>query len=105
MTPFEQDIQRVAAGTLPEPLIAFSSKDGEMPILAFRLSFHQSCINSLAKGWTCLYNGVAITFAEIKEYYGLKGKRPRNCIAEFAKLVETFKKKVADQLKSRIFTF
>lgn len=84
MTPFEQAVQQAAAGELQAPSV--STANGDISYFGYQLSVHKFNLSLMAKGMSF----IDITFTQIKNYYGLKGRSAKDCLPQFLEIVENF---------------
>jgi len=93
MTPFEQAQQQVKNGTLQTPSV--SAGKGNIDYFGYQLSVHHFNLKLMAKGMKFRN----ITFTQIKNYYGLKGKSAKDCLPQFEEILNNYKKQlVVDSL-------
>ena len=85
MTKFEELKSQVLAGTVNVPSV--SSNGGNISFLGYQLSVHVYNLGLMGLGMT--FSG--ITFKEIKDYYGLKGRSAKDCLPQLKAIHEEFK--------------
>ena len=85
MTKFEELQAQVVEGTAKVPTVSMGG--GDISFLGYQLSVHVYALGMMALGMT--YPGV--TFKEIKEYYGLKGRSAKDCVDQLKAIREDFK--------------
>lgn len=85
MTMFEKALMQAEAGTLQLPKVQY----GKSPIdyFFYQLSVHQFNLRLMSKGIKC--RGVKL--ADIKAYYGFKGRTAADCLPQMDALIEIFK--------------
>ena len=84
MTPFQQAVLQVEAGTLKAPSVSYSGK--AVDYFKYQLAVHKFNLSIMSKGMTC--RGVRLK--DLKHYYGLKGRSAADCLPEFIKLMDNF---------------
>ena len=82
---FNQLKSQVEAGTAKVPTVSVNG--GEISFLAYQLSVHVYALGMMSLGMK--YPGV--TFKEIKEYYGLKGRSAKDCIDQLKTIRDNFR--------------
>ena len=83
-TPFEIAQQQVAAGTIIVPTV--SNANGNIPYFGYQLAVHVFNLSLMSEGMKCR----GITFREIKNYYGLKGQTPADCLPGLKQIKEDY---------------
>jgi len=78
MTPFELDIQKVAAGKWHDP----------HPDLPYKISLHISILGKMIEG---VKFPPCLSFKLMKKYYGLKGRSRKECLTQLIKIEEKIK--------------
>ena len=91
MTQFEQARQAVANGMLQTPSVVMGNS--EIDYFLYQLTTHRFNLKVMAGGFK--FKG--ITFTEIKNYYGLKGRSAKECLPQFEKIMEDYKKEKGHQ--------
>lgn len=87
MTKFEQAQQQVREGNLQVPKVCTS--EGEVNYFGYQLAVHHYNLKLMAKGMK--FRG--ITFTQLKDYYGLKGRSAKDVLDQFQVIMETYKSK------------
>jgi hypothetical protein len=85
MTPFQQAVQQVREGNLQAPSVSMGSKT--LDYFAYQINVHHFNMKLMAKGMK--FRG--ITFTQLKNYYGLKGRSAKDCLAQFEQILADFK--------------
>lgn len=85
MTTFEQTVQRAAKGEIHTPTVLHGTK--EIPYFGYQLAVHVFNLRGMALGLK--FRG--ITFSQIKNYYGLKGRSAKECISQLEEIQKKFK--------------
>lgn len=85
MTKFEQAVMQAEAGTLQLPSVQY----GNNPIdyFFYQLSVHQFHLRLASKG----IKSRGFKLADLKAYYGLKGRTAADCLPQMDALIEKFK--------------
>ena len=90
MTQFEQAQQQVREGSLQAPSV--STAQGEVPYFGYQLAVHNFNLRIMASGMKCR----GITFTQIKNYYGLKGRTAKDVLEQFQVIMEAYKSRAAE---------
>jgi len=85
MTNFEKALQQVREGKIQTPNVSYGSKP--IDYFGFQLSTHHFNLKLMARGMK--FRG--ITFTDIKNYYGLKGRSAAECLPQFEKILADYK--------------
>jgi hypothetical protein len=85
MTPFQQAVLAVEAGKLQTPSVTSEGK--QIDYFGYQLAVHHFNLKIMACGMQCR----GIKLKDLKEYYGLKGRRVEDCLVQFETLVEQYK--------------
>ena len=85
MTQFEQAQQQVREGSLQAPTV--STTQGEVNYFGYQLAVHHYNLKLMAKGMK--FRG--ITFTQIKNYYGLKGRSASDVLGQFQIILDTYR--------------
>jgi len=85
MTQFEQAQQQVREGSLQAPTV--STAQGEVNYFGYQLAVHHFNLKLMAKGMSCR----GITFTQIKNYYGLKGRSAKDVLDQFQVIMDAYK--------------
>lgn len=85
MTQFEQAVKSAREGKLHTPTISIGDK--LIGYFGYQLSVHKFNLNLMAKGMK--FRG--ITFTQIKNYYGLKGRTAKDCLGQFEQILSDYK--------------
>ena len=86
MTQFEQAQESAKLGTLKTPDVSVEGRT--IDYFGYQLSVHKFNLSLMAKGMK--FRG--ITFAQIKKYYGLKGRSAADCLKQFEGIMDQYKK-------------
>lgn len=93
MTPFEQAQEQVKNKVLQTPSISTSGK--KVDYFGYQLAVHHFNLKLMARNMKFS----SITFTQIKKYYGLKGRGAADCLPQFEKIMEDYKKQfIIEQL-------
>lgn len=84
MTPFQQAVEQVKAGTLQAPTV--STSNGNVPYFSYQLAVHKYYLSLMSKG----IQNRQVKLRDLKQYYGLKGKTAADCLPQFIQLMEQF---------------
>ena len=87
-TPFEQAQEQVANKEMKTPSVSVGDK--HIDYFAYQLSVHHFNLKLMEKGMT--FRG--IKFTDIKKYYGLTGRNKKDCLDQFEKILEDYKRKM-----------
>jgi hypothetical protein len=87
MTKFEQAQEQVKEGKLKTPSVSAEGKN--INYFAYQLAVHKYNLSLMAKGLK--FRG--ITFSQIKDYYGLKGRSAKDCLEQFEKIMADYSAK------------
>ena len=82
MTPFEQAVLNVQAGTLQVPTVGVGN--GTINYFNYQLATHKFYLSLMAKGIT----NRQVKLRDLKQYYGLKGRTAADCLPQFIQLME-----------------
>jgi hypothetical protein len=85
MSPFFQALSASLEGKIRIPEV--SSSEGSMDYFGYQLAVHLFNLRLMAHGLK--FEG--ITFNQIKEYYGLKGRRAADCIQQLEAISKDYK--------------
>lgn len=88
MTQFEQARKDATEGRLKVPSV--STANGNIDYFGYQLAVHQFNLKIMASGMKCR----GITFTQIKNYYGLKGRSAKDVLTQFAKIMDDYKKEL-----------
>jgi len=87
LTPFEQAQEQVKNGQLKTPTV---SNDGKsVDYFGYQTAVHHFNLKLMAMGMTCR----GIKLKDLKWYYGLTGKSAADCLSQFEKIIEDYRKK------------
>jgi len=86
MTQFEQAQKDVKEKKLKTPDVSVGGK--QVDYFGYQLSVHKFNLSIMATGMSCR----GIKFTDIKKYYGLKGRTAKDCLQQFLKIIEDYKK-------------
>lgn len=89
ITPFELAQEQVKNNTLKTPLVI--TGNGEIDYFGYQLATHHFNMKLMATGMK--FRG--ITFMQLKNYYGLKGRSAKDCLAQFEDIFNAYKAKLA----------
>jgi hypothetical protein len=84
MTPFQQAVAQVKAGTLQAPTV--STADGTINYFKYQLAVHKYNLSLMSKG----IMSRNIKLKDLKWYYGLKGRTAADCLPQFIQLMNEF---------------
>lgn len=84
MTLFEQAVKAAREGNLQTPSVSVGTKP--ISYFKYQLVVHKFNLNIMAGGMTCR----GIKFTDIKKYYGLKGRKPKDCVEQLNKILTDF---------------
>ena len=82
MTPFEQAVAQVQAGTLQVPTVSMG--EGNINYFKYQLAVHKFYLSLMAKG----IQNRQVKLKDLKWYYGLKGRTAADCLPQFLQLME-----------------
>lgn len=85
MSPFLQALSAAFKGEIKIPEV--SSSEGQMDYFGYQLAVHLFNLRLMASG--IKFKG--ITFSQIKEYYGLKGRGASDCIQQLEAISKDYK--------------
>lgn len=83
-TPFEKAMSAAKSGNLQTPSVSVGSK--EVDYFAYQVSVHYFNLKIMASGMK--FRG--ITFKQIKDYYGLKGRSAADCLPQMEAIRNMF---------------
>jgi len=90
MTQFEQAQQQVREGSLQAPIV--STAQGEVNYFGYQLAVHHFNLKLMSKGMSCR----GITFTQIKNYYGLKGRSAKDVLDQFQVIMNAYQSRAAE---------
>jgi hypothetical protein len=82
---FEQVQEKAKAGEIRLPKVNFEGKD--ISFIKYQIATHYYNLGLMALGMKCRN----ITFTQIKNYYGLKGKSAKDCLPQLAEILQHYK--------------
>lgn len=85
MTPFQQALLDHSNGKLQVPTVGTAS--GDISYFGYQLAVHKYNLGLMAVGMK--FNG--ITFTQIKQYYGFKGRTAKDCLSQMDQLISAYK--------------
>lgn len=85
MTQFEKAQQQVKEGSLQAPTV--STSQGEINYFGYQLAVHHFNLKLMSKGIQCR----GITFTQIKNYYGLKGRSAKDVLGQFETIMAAYR--------------
>lgn len=85
MSPFLQALSAALKGEIKIPEV--SSPEGQMDYFGYQLAVHLFNLRLMANG--IKFKG--ITFSQIKEYYGLRGRGAAECIQQLEAISKDYK--------------
>ena len=80
MTPFQQALEQLRNGQLTAPKVA--NGGNAVDYMAFQLAGHRFALRVLSSGMKMRNTKLA----DIKKYYGLKGRSAADCLVEFEQI-------------------
>jgi hypothetical protein len=86
MTQFEKAIAQAKEGSLKTPSVSYG--DREVDYFAYQVATHYFNLKVMARGMK--FRG--ITFKQIKDYYGLKGRSAADCLPQMEEIRNRFTK-------------
>jgi hypothetical protein len=87
MTKFEMAVNQAEMGKISTPTVSYGSK--QVDYFHYQLSVHHYNLRLMAIG--IRFRGIKL--AEMKDYYGLKGRSAADVLPQFEKIIETYKSK------------
>lgn len=85
MSPFFQALSASLEGKIKTPEV--SSSEGRIDYFSYQLAVHLFNLRLMARG--IKFKG--ITFSQIKEYYGLRGRGASDCIQQLEAIANDYK--------------
>jgi hypothetical protein len=85
MTPFQQAVSQHQQGTLNTPDVSYEGR--KVDYFGYQLATHKYALSIMAAGMKMR----GLKLADIKHYYGLKGKTAADCLPQFIALMEEYK--------------
>lgn len=87
LTQFEKTLGAVRSGQLKPPSVSMGAK--QIDYIAFQLGCHYFNLKVMARGRLKFRS---ITFTQIKQYYGLKGRGAKDVLDQFKEIIKTYEK-------------
>ena len=84
MTPFEQAVAQVQAGTLQVPTVSMG--EGNINYFKYQLAVHKFYLSLMAKG----IQNRQVKLKDLKHYYGLKGRTASDCLTQYLQMLERY---------------
>jgi hypothetical protein len=85
MSPFQQALIAASEGKMQTPTV--SSSNGNMDYFGYQLAVHKYNLSLMSVGMKFRN----ITFTQIKNYYGLKGRTAKDCLPQLVQIMESYK--------------
>lgn len=85
MTQFQQALIAASEGKLQTPTVGTS--EGNINYFSYQLAVHKYNLSMMALGLKCR----GVTFTQIKNYYGFKGRTAKECLSQMEQLMVNYK--------------
>jgi hypothetical protein len=95
LTQFEKTLGAIRSGELKPPSVSMGAK--EIDYIAYQLATHRFNLKVLARGRLKFRT---ITFTQLKQYYGLKGRGAKDVLTQFDSIIENYEKEYNTQVNN-----